>query len=66
MGNYNADDTPDLAQANILISNLLNVSNRPLYFDQWTISADSRVVKYCDGNNITNIRIKCDPTEFPT
>lgn len=66
MGNYNADSVPNHAQANMLISNAFFLQDRPLYFDQWTIDATNRVNKYCDGKNRINIRIKFNPTLFPT
>ena len=65
MGDYNADPVPNHAQANMLISNLGFVTDRPLYFDQWTIDVTNRVDSFHDGTGRVKIHILFDQTVTP-
>lgn len=66
MSDFNADPVPNHGQANVLITNLLSVPNRPLYFDQWTIDSTNRVNSYHNGTGHIKLHVRYDPTQFPT
>lgn len=65
MGDYNADKTPMLQQAQYLARNSDLISGFSVMTDQWTIDATHRVNSFRDGTGNIKVKILSDPTVYP-
>lgn len=65
MGDYNADKTPMLQQAQVLARNTNLISDVSVMTDQWTIDATHRVNSFRDGTGNIKVKILSNPTTYP-
>lgn len=61
MSDYGADTNPDQNLAAVIGYGYNLASIQRLQFDQFSIDANNRVLKYCDGTGLVNLKIKFDP-----
>ncbi len=65
MGKYNADQTANLQQAQIIARDFNLLGNHPALTDQWTIDSAHRVSSFRDGTKRISVKVKYDPRSFP-
>ena len=61
MGNYNADEVPDLARAQIVLRNYQFVKSDPSKMETWTLDSANRVCSFRDGIGRQKFKVKYDP-----